>query len=259
MCFLRVTINSSTDIIKRYATEQARTLVEKSDSIKNLEHSLTKGMLRELFISDALQPFLSSQFSIGSGIIVNQMGDQSPQVDVIILDNHILPPFIGKQYLGIYPVECVVSTIEVKSDLAKDDLLDAEKNARVLKEIIFNGKRTLTPTVLTSPFCGVFGFHGTGIPEISQEEEGKNWLGANVRALNAICSVKKHCWVNKSFTNTPHWSIEDKTDTFEEIKRFLAIVVDYSRYLSASIESNLRSGPQDWISAYIREKNPKNE
>jgi hypothetical protein len=102
------------------------------------------------------------------------------------------------------------------------------------------------------PFTALFGYHGSFGEELLEENSGKNWLNDNIRALNAICIAKKYCWINKSFTSTPNWSMEKANDKNEEIKRFLAIIVDYTRYIAQKLESNLRIGPQDWISAYIR-------
>jgi hypothetical protein len=241
-----------TDLIKRYATAQTKAFVEKSKSIKSLKHSLVKGMLRELFVTDVLRPFLGSQFSLGSGIIINQMSDQSHQNDIIILNNHILPPFIGEQSFGVYPLECVVGTIEVKSNLRKKCLEKAEKDARYLKETLYRDRGTKTPTILRKPFSAIFGFYGSGKKELLREDAGKKWLNENVWALNAICLSEKYCWINKSSTHSSDWSLERGNDTNEEIKRFLAIIVDYTRYLAQTLESNLKIGPQDWISAYIR-------
>ena len=164
-------VDFKVDLIKVYATAQIKALIEKSKSIKGLRHSPTKGTLREFFVTDALKPFLSSQFSVGSGIIINQNSDQSAQIDVIILNNHILPPFIREQNIGLYPLVCIA--IEVKSNLYKDDLIKAEKDARYIKEWIYRTEGTKTPTYLKPPFCAVLGFYGNGKKELLDENTGK--------------------------------------------------------------------------------------
>ena len=149
-------------------------------------------------------------------------------------------------------MECVVGTIEVKSNLRRDDIEKAEKDARYLKKTIYREQGTITPTVLIPPFSAVFGFYGNGKKALSHEDRGKKWLDDNIWALNAICLTKKYCWINKSFADSSNWSMERGNDTNEEIKRFLAIIVDNTRYIAQRLESNLKSDPQDWISAYIR-------
>jgi hypothetical protein len=241
-----------TDLIKSYATAQINALLEKSKSIKTLDNNLVKGMLRELSITNALSPFLSSQFRLGTGIIINQVCDQSAQTDLIILNNHVLPPFIGEQNLGVFPIECVVGTIEVKSDSRKSDLDEAEKDVKNIKENICRDKGTLTPTKLQKPFCSLFGFYGSFGEELLEENTGKRWLDANITGLNAICLAEKYCWINTSQSNSPHWTMQKANSTYEEIKRFLAIIVDYTRFKAHLFESEIASGPQDWVSAYIR-------
>ena len=79
-------------LIQIYSSSAIKALVEKIDDLYHLDHKLTTGELRELFISNIFNSFLTSQFSIGSGIIINQEGEQSKQTDIIIL-------FISEQIL----------------------------------------------------------------------------------------------------------------------------------------------------------------
>ena len=104
-------------IIQKHSTSIVRGLAERINALVDLDHKLTKGELRELFISNILAQFLTNQFGIGSGIIVNQAGKQSNQTDIIIYDNRIIPSFIREKHIGVYPAECVIATIEVKSNL----------------------------------------------------------------------------------------------------------------------------------------------
>jgi len=90
-------------LIQKYSTSIINGFIERSKSLSNLQHNLLKGELRELFVTQVLKQFLTAQFQVGSGIIVNQKGEQSKQTDIIIYDNRILPPFIREQYLGVYP------------------------------------------------------------------------------------------------------------------------------------------------------------
>ena len=46
-------------------------MLERIETISGMDHRLTKGELRELFVSGVLKKFLSSQFDVGSGIIIN--------------------------------------------------------------------------------------------------------------------------------------------------------------------------------------------
>ena len=93
----------ATRLVSDYASALVRSMLVVSESLRNLDHTTSKGTLRELLVSSLLKRFLSSQFSVSSGLIVNHGGEQSNQMDVIILDNRVLPPFInatdGKAWL----------------------------------------------------------------------------------------------------------------------------------------------------------------
>lgn len=108
--------------IQEHTGELVKGLINESKALRNLDQTTVKGRLRELFISKLLKKFLSSQFGIGSGIIINQAGKMSKQIDIIIYDTRILPPFIEEQEIGVYPVESVLAAIEVRSRVDKSTM-----------------------------------------------------------------------------------------------------------------------------------------
>jgi len=73
--------------IKRYSTAIIEALASKISASSPLSHRLTKGELREVFVTNILGSFLTRQFDIGTGIIINQKEEQSNQTDIIICDN----------------------------------------------------------------------------------------------------------------------------------------------------------------------------
>ena len=69
-------------MVQTYASSVIGGMLAQAESLASLDHSVLKGELRELFVSGLLGSFLTAQFGVGSGIIVNQAGDQSRQMDV---------------------------------------------------------------------------------------------------------------------------------------------------------------------------------
>lgn len=236
------------NVIKEYSSALAKSLIARSRSLSGLKHRQLKGILRELFVTDALDPYLTNQFSIGTGIVVNQRGEQSSQIDIIVYDNNILPPFIQKQNVGVYPVECVLATIEVKSRLTSDELKKAEKKAKHLLETICDQNAMVTPTIMKPPICSLFAFYGYGKKELRDVNAGEPWLSSNIRNLRAICLADRYSWL----IVRSKWSMCRPNKTSEEIKRFIAVVIDNIRFLSQMRRINLGSGVQDWLSVYIR-------
>jgi hypothetical protein len=218
----------------------------------HLSHKLTKGELRELFLCDLLTPFLTAQFEIGTGIIINQRGDQSRQTDIILCDKRILPPFIQERHLGVYPVESVVATIEVKSALTKQDIIKAEQSARLLHEQVYAKEAGIYHDYdRMRPLCGLVGFYGPGLAALHQHA-GSAWLTANVTALFALCLLGKYSWCK---LDKKGWIGSFKTEHFEETKRFIAVFIDNVRtHAELRLQRMSHFLHKDWLSVYIRDQ-----
>jgi hypothetical protein len=80
-----------------------------------IEHRGEKGGFREAFVKSLLNQFLPVQFGIGSGVVVDINGCQSPQIDIVIYDKRRLPPIFERDGSGVYPIDSVVRVVEVKS------------------------------------------------------------------------------------------------------------------------------------------------
>ena len=71
--------------IQQHTSEIIKGFIGEVDALKNLSHHVLKGRLRELFTSRILSKFLTSQFGIGTGVIINQSGEQSKEIDIVIM------------------------------------------------------------------------------------------------------------------------------------------------------------------------------
>lgn len=98
-------------------------------SLSPFEHNGLNGGARELLVRQFLRPFLPSYVGIGSGEVVNHEGIRSRQVDIILYLKENTPPYLlSDDATGLFPWECVIATIEVKSTLRFDDVIDALVN-----------------------------------------------------------------------------------------------------------------------------------
>lgn len=235
-------------LIKQYSTGLVKGFTEKVKSIDTLSHPLGKGELRELFISELLNNWLTNQFSIASGFIVDIAGNQSSQTDLIIYDNTLLPPFIKQLNLGVFPIECVLATIEVKSFLDKTELLNSEKNAKKLNEEVQFHKEFGTPFVLQT----IIGLKGEPISEINNGN--KEWLEKNIRNLRAICHVSQYCWLRYPPPSNRWVFSNDNLSLNEETKRFFAWMLDTIRNKSKKRHQILANKNISLMSEYIRDQ-----
>lgn len=103
----------------------------------SFKHNLLKGELREIVIRDLLRPFFPSDVGLGTGEVVSAVegADHSSQQDVILFNRRILPPLMGDERTGLFPIESVLATIEIKSVLTVDELKAAHLNAKTIHRL----------------------------------------------------------------------------------------------------------------------------
>jgi hypothetical protein len=253
----------SATLIQQFATSIVRGMLERACALSQLDHKLLKGELRELLVSEVLRSFLSHPFEIGSGIVVNQRDQQSCQTDVIVYDATVLPPFVKAQHLGVYPAECVLATVEVKSVLCNRELLSAQNAAKKLHEEVYSANGSIYPDDQRfKPICTVFGFSGVGLEELRRQESGRNWLERNCPHIRLIAHAGAYSWVQ---LGSRGWVYESEgIETGEEVKRFAALLLDNVRSLSrarsrgtAELDGEKNEGfaqHRDWLSVYIRDQ-----
>jgi hypothetical protein len=219
-----------------------------STSLKGLHHKVSKGTLREILVSGAVRQFLPNQLTVSSGIVVNAEGLQSRQMDIVIFDNRVLPPFVCDQQVGIIPSQAVVATIEVKSSLMKKSITDASAAASEMVGTVCNEPGS--PRVLP-PLAYVFAFYGKGPGELGDEAGGRVWLGQNASSLVGIVLAGRFSWM----VVQGEWRRSGVAGppNYEETKRFLALLVDNCRTVAELNWQQFASQHRDWLGAYIRE------
>lgn len=239
-------------LIQKHSSAIISGLVDRIESLSSMNHNLSKGQLRELFVNEVLSCFLTDQFGIGSGIIINQAGLQSKQTDILIFDKRVLPPFVSKTSLGVYPIESILGVIEVKTNLTKENILRTERNFEYLRTVICDPKYSYKQkSIGLKPICAVIGFYGIGQSQLLKAD-GNIWLSENLMYLTSICLVRKYSWIR---TTQGGWSVcLHSAETYEETKRFIALFLDNIRTISTRPPYNLDSSHKDWLGIYTRDQ-----
>lgn len=101
------------------------------------DHSDVLGKARELFVTEALQRFLPQALHFGSGQIVDEGGQLSKQIDVLIYRQD-MPLLMSLAETNLYFAEGVVATVEVKSRLDTEELGKALDNCKSVKDLQVN-------------------------------------------------------------------------------------------------------------------------
>lgn len=237
--------------IQQHTSALVKSFIEEVNSLKNLNQTTLKGRLIELFMSRILLRFLTSQYGIGTGVIINQKGDQSKQIDIIIYDKRTLPPFIQEKEIGVYPAESVLAVIEVRSWISKEVIRYYSNSAKELYSDIYNPLSSIYRNYKKyRPFYSLVGFYDKENFGKKQRKEILQWMMSNAKPLFGVCLVNKFSWLN---VTKPEGSLKMVDEYNEETKAFVAVLLDnirtYSqrRYLSLVTHT-------DWLGIYTRDQ-----
>jgi hypothetical protein len=106
-----------------------------------------KGELCEIFIKEFLSDSLGDSFKIfRGGRVVNNFGDESKQIDIVLTGKKSIKLFGDK---GIYPTETVYGCISVTATLSKQKIIDC---CNEFKSIPKTGYAFLSPGFLSESY-----------------------------------------------------------------------------------------------------------
>jgi hypothetical protein len=113
------------DLIVKQATQ----MVGAARALQSINHRGLKGQLRELVVRELLNPLVPLGCIVGQGEIISAYGDTSNKIDTLIAEHRILPAMLIDRISGIFPIESVLMTVEIKSKLTATELGKAEASA----------------------------------------------------------------------------------------------------------------------------------
>lgn len=116
--------------IRKWFDDLEKILNLQAESAGLMDHKATVGEIREFFVQEVLTKILPPCVTVGSGKVISSNREKiSKQIDIIIFDNRCFRlSFTGDPRNSLYPVEGVIATIEIKSELNSDTLKQALDN-----------------------------------------------------------------------------------------------------------------------------------
>lgn len=106
---------------------------------RKLPHAGMIGSENEMALAGLLRDFLPPRFGIEvSGIVIDQLGGESKQCDIIIYDASSFPKYFRK----VFPIEIVYGVIEVKTNLTSSEATGALDNLSSLFSLDFHPRLT---------------------------------------------------------------------------------------------------------------------
>jgi hypothetical protein len=189
-----------------------------------------------------LPPF----FGVETGIVINNKGNESKEIDLIFYDARMLPPFLENGDLDIYPIESVVAVGQVKHYLSVKDLKKSDTNAQYLLEDIWKKNRWVGNKPPDQPLQCLFAFGGDKIKGL--EKINNEWIEKYIRHLTLICSAGNFSWAKVN----DKWKTGNSDKNYKEIRRFISILIDNLITVSNQRWIWLLETCPDWLGPYLR-------
>lgn len=104
-----------------------------------LRHPGLTGTVREILVRELIRPVLPPHIEIGTGKIVDHIGNASAEVDIVVYDRSVLPPLLygGDSSLGVFPVEACLYAIQVKSTSSLANLQEVVTQGKSLAQLAY--------------------------------------------------------------------------------------------------------------------------
>jgi hypothetical protein len=199
--------------------------VTEARAVAAVPHPGVKGQIREVLIRGLFRPLLPADVGVGHGQIVTSVdGRVSTEQDIVIYDRRLLPPILYEGSLGLFPLECTLATVEVKSRLTLEELRQADEKAGALFD--FQYQSGVPASMLGSGsmpvervMASLFALETDLSPNGTTEIQRYNALpGRHPEALRALCVVGRGYW----FRWHDHWETTAQSFEFAEVAGFIA-------------------------------------
>jgi hypothetical protein len=184
---------------------------------------------------------------VGTGEIITVVTGEPPskEQDVVIFDRRILPPLVLESSIGLFPVESVLFTIEVKSRLTTDELRKAHESALNLRRLRglsghFDDEGRNVRGKFMPPIATVFALDSDLVDDVNQEGQRYDRIRESATSdppIPLVCVVGRGTWIWAPSPGSPHskvWRRILPTPDFEEVLGFMAVFFHKYPVIAAS-------------------------
>ncbi len=220
------------DVFRDRVNNLIQSAIKEALNAKKIKHPGLQGKIREIVLDNIFKPLLILGTECGTGKIVDSKGTQSNETDLIIYSKNILPSIMYSEREGIFPVESCLYSIEVKSQSTANNVKDAIKKAKKIRELYYlPGKYddSFNPIIhsiqYVIPVYFAFGsdLKDDGKSEINRYKENDPEFCENPY-LRAICVVGKGYWYYNSLKKK--WVFHPPTEFYDEVIDFLSGIIN---------------------------------
>jgi hypothetical protein len=219
-----------------------RSVIGEARAASVFTHQGVKGAVLEILIGGLFKPFLPSDIGVGTGQIIDSYkSTMSNQIDIILYDKSILPPVLIDDRTGIFPIESVLYTIEVKTTLNATELSAAHEAAtKILKFGYLPGLTDESGKpkdhAIEKARSVIFALNSdlTGT-NLNEAQRYKKLYGDGMAAIRSICVAGRDYF----YDNGEYWIGFEKNDEYDEILAFIGGITNTYKAVSRSRHSPL--------------------
>jgi len=211
--------------------------IEEARSTSAIPHPGVKGQVREILIRELFRPLLPADLGVGHGHVVSSVeGKVSRERDVVIYDRRLMPPVLYERSLGLFPVECTLAAIEVKSRLTRDELRDADAKAAELFDFRYQSgipaDKLPAGGVSVEPVIDALFALDTDLVEggMTEIERYQSMPERHPEALRKLCVVDRGYWYRWG----SDWRSTVQAVAFAEVAAFIAGILGILGRVAAS-------------------------
>ncbi len=217
--------------------------VAAAKAVQSVQHHGLKGQLREILIRDLFRPLLPPDIGFGTGEIITATGQHSKQQDVIMYNKSILPPIVFEESTGIFPIESVLYSIEIKSVLNAEELRKAQVSGANLATLQSMQLGADSPYIYEPPVMSytliAFDTDLTGIGK-TELERYLEVCGSDEPMVHALCVIGKGYWYQVMTDAGRTWASYPCEYPYAELVGFIGGVMNtYKSYISMKGEARL--------------------
>lgn len=212
--------------------------IAQARSAAEITHKGVKGAVLEILLSKLFKPLLPADIGVGTGQIIDAFGNvPSPQVDIVIYNKAILPPVLIDESVGLFPIESVLYTIEVKTKLSSKELKTAHASAKLINNSFeyldgnFGKNNNTRQQSISKPRSVIFALN-TDLKDngLSEAERYMKIYSSDKPYLTAICVAGREY----SYEDRECWVSMRNPKEYDEILNLIAGITNTYRDVSQS-------------------------
>jgi hypothetical protein len=227
-------------LYKELTMIRAQAAVAGATAAAKISHPALQGQLCEIVIRDLLRPLLPADIGLGTGKVISAYENGlSKQQDVILFNRSILPPVIFEETTGLFPIESVLFTVEIKATLRADDVRSSISSASQLLSLkMLSGQYDANDNFIQSfdlirPRSTLLAFDSDLVANGKSEiDRFKEIWGHSIGEppIHAICVVGRGCWYWKN----SEWNTFPRPHELAEVLAFVSWILNSYKPISDS-------------------------